>query len=373
MPGFKVSKDRLTLLLGGNAAGDFKLKPMIVYHSENPRALKGCHKQSLPVLWEANKKAWVTTAVFEKWFTTYFCPAVREYCIKKNLDHKALLILDNAPGHPRTLSDLCSEVKVVYLPPNTTSILQPMDQGVISTFKAYYLRETFNQALRASEGETGVSLKEFWRCYNIRQAIENISKSWDEVSEKTMNAVWKNLWDDCANFLGFDITEDVINETVDLARMIGLDEVEAEDIQDLIEANKEELTDIDLLEMQQHWKMEERSKDVCDDEEIRNKTKVLTTSNINEILNLVDCARNLIKESDPDFERSSLVARSLNDSVNCYKELLLERNKTKKQLSLDSYFSKSQRKSSTTTKDSSSNDRIDDVDVDQLQEPEELT
>jgi hypothetical protein len=45
LPGRKPMKDRLTLLLGANTSGDMKLKPLLVYHSENPRTLKKFHNQ----------------------------------------------------------------------------------------------------------------------------------------------------------------------------------------------------------------------------------------------------------------------------------------------------------------------------------------
>ena len=46
MPGYKAAKDRLTLLFGGNASRDIKLKPLLVYHSENPTALKNIAKRA---------------------------------------------------------------------------------------------------------------------------------------------------------------------------------------------------------------------------------------------------------------------------------------------------------------------------------------
>lgn len=50
IPGFKVVKDKLTFLLGVNVPGHLKLKPVLIYHSKNPRALKNGVAFTLPVL-----------------------------------------------------------------------------------------------------------------------------------------------------------------------------------------------------------------------------------------------------------------------------------------------------------------------------------
>ena len=168
MPGHKPMKDRLTLALCANASGNCKVKPLLVYYSENPRVLK-THKvikEKLLVMWRANPKAWVTREFFVEWVNMVFGPAVKKYLEVNELPLQALLVLHNATCHLLNLEDDILEefnfIKVLYLPPNTTPILQPMNQQVISNFKKLFTKHMFQLCFEVTES-TNLTLREFWK------------------------------------------------------------------------------------------------------------------------------------------------------------------------------------------------------------------
>lgn len=54
---------------------------------------------------------------------------------KKKQIRKIILFLDNATSHP----DLkLKNINLIFLPPNTTSHCQPLDQFIIQNFKVIY-------------------------------------------------------------------------------------------------------------------------------------------------------------------------------------------------------------------------------------------
>jgi hypothetical protein len=82
----------------------------------------------LPVDYYSNANAWMTSVIFNDWLVRW----------DLELKRKIVLLVGNCTAHTNNL--LLKNIKVIFLPANTTSLIQPCDQG-IRAFKAHYRRE----------------------------------------------------------------------------------------------------------------------------------------------------------------------------------------------------------------------------------------
>lgn len=190
-PGYKKSKDRVTVMACSNASGKHKLPLVLIGKSKNPRALKNINHDTLPLIYRAKKSAWMDSFIFKSWFFDNFVPSVTRYLKDNNLPRKAILLVDNAPSHPSADELKSGDISVQFLPPNVTPLLQPMDQGVLESIKKVYRRQLLAQLLEA-EGEDSVI--QLLKTINIKKVIYMIASSWDNVTQSSLVKSWKKLW-----------------------------------------------------------------------------------------------------------------------------------------------------------------------------------
>ncbi|XP_029077073.1 tigger transposable element-derived protein 7 [Monodon monoceros] len=203
LPGRKINKEQLSALLCANADGTHKLKSIIIGKSKLPRSVKE-DTCTLPVIYKPSKDVWFTRESFSEWFFQNFVPEVKHFQVNvlrfHEEDVRALLLLDNSPVHHSTES-LTSEdgrIKCMFFPHDTSTLIQPMNQGVILSCKRLYRWKQLEESLvifeesddEQDKGEKGVSKI---KIYNIKSAIFNWAKSWDEVKQITIANAWENL------------------------------------------------------------------------------------------------------------------------------------------------------------------------------------
>jgi hypothetical protein len=211
-----------------------------------------------------------------------------------------------------------------------------MDHGVIATFKTYYLKKIFDMLVRAVD-DKHMSVKEFWKSFTIRDAIMLVGEAWAAITHSCMNGVWKQMCPHLVhNRKGFSVDEDLnqtIEKIVQLANTVGFNEVDLDDVVDVLMSCKEELSNEDLIELEES--REVAGEDGTGEDEV---VRMLRSERLSEALRIIDKALATFDEEDPNTERSSKVKRDVLASVKCYSEILKERKMKASQRSLDSYF-----------------------------------
>ena len=207
--GGKQNKERITAMVCANMSGTDKRPLLVLGRSAKPRCFNNV--KTFPTEYDANKKAWMTSEIFTKWVIKFdkFCQRQRRKCA---------LIVDNCPAHPKVKG--LKNVTLFFLPPNTTSKTQPMDQGVIRSLKHNYRKLVIARHLRAIEKKREMEKM------TVLDGMHYLQQAWNNVTETTIANCYRK-----AGFKTIDDTEttdDIETEIEDdpldnlpLSRLVG--------------------------------------------------------------------------------------------------------------------------------------------------------
>ena len=118
--GRKNVKARVTIALCSNASGSENTKMLVIGNAKPPHCLKKIDVEKKEGEYFASSKAWMNTTISNKW--------LRKFNLLMHL-RRVLLLLDNFMCH----NAICKHdnVENLFLLPNMTSRIQPMDAGVL--------------------------------------------------------------------------------------------------------------------------------------------------------------------------------------------------------------------------------------------------
>ena len=128
-----------------NETGTDKRKVWVVGRVEKPHCFRQTrvNPDNLTVVYRFNKNAWLLTGLWYK----FLCRLNKEMQISQQY---IALVTADCPTHPRSESPsneyngptppVLTHTKLIYLSPCTTAFLQPLDCGIIASFKASYKR-----------------------------------------------------------------------------------------------------------------------------------------------------------------------------------------------------------------------------------------
>ena len=112
--------------------------------------------------------------------------------------------MDNAGCCPEELVSKFSNIKIIFLPANITSALQPLDLGIIQAFKMYYHKRFLSYVVsKIDECDLATDLV---KSVNILFALRWLALAWNEVKSDTITKCFRKagVLNDVLEVVGLD-------------------------------------------------------------------------------------------------------------------------------------------------------------------------
>jgi hypothetical protein len=246
--GSKKAKDRMTVVPLTNWTGTDKPPLLCIGTSLNPRAFRSANGRQvqLRVQWKANKKGWMTTALFEAY--------VKEFNDRmRRLNRKVLLMVDNVSSHSIDNLNL-SNVEVAFHPPNTTATTQPLDQGIIQNLKSHYRFLMMSHIIsyldsKEAEGQQQLTAPILAKQLSILDGVNYIADAWDRVVRPTISNCFDRAYLKNAKVVSSQFP---VIDPVEPPSGVSAEEFKAAVEIDAEDEAVEELTDAEIVSMVSH-------------------------------------------------------------------------------------------------------------------------
>jgi hypothetical protein len=130
-------------------------KPLMTEKVTKLRCFENLKINNLQVVWRNRKKAWMTSAAMEEWLNMFNAK------MKKG-----------------------NRNAIAWFPANATSVLQPIDMGVIYTFKSYYRRFLMRSLIsNVEEADSSYALE---RSLSVLDAVNWVGLAVKKIKAETL-------------------------------------------------------------------------------------------------------------------------------------------------------------------------------------------
>jgi hypothetical protein len=72
------------------------------------------------------------------------------------------------------------------MPSNTSPLIQCLSQGIIKTFKAYFMRELYTKACETLDTSEETTMIDYWKSVTVRNTIDYVGTASSRLSSITV-------------------------------------------------------------------------------------------------------------------------------------------------------------------------------------------